>query len=165
MTSDDVQRTVGVLTLTRECVLAEDRPILLHNVLGDCDPCAPYADAMDVELFKFEEGRVVILGKPSARYLNPVGKVQSGWAATILDGAMAHSVHTTLKKGEDCTTLEMKISHIRPVLKSSGKVRCESKLIHRGARTATSEGRLLDEDGNLLAHGSETCMISPAGSA
>jgi uncharacterized protein (TIGR00369 family) len=116
---------------------------------------------MDIDLMEVEEGRVVFVGKPSARYLNPVGTIQGGWAATILDGAMAHCVHTTLKVGENYTTLEMKISFIRPVLPSTGIVRCEGKLIHRGSRTATSEGRLFDGRGKLLAHGSETCMIFP----
>ena len=35
-------------------------------------------------------------------------------------------------------------------------------LLHIAASTATSEGRLVDERGKLLAHGSETCMIFPA---
>jgi hypothetical protein len=47
-------------------------------------------------------------GRPSARYLNPVGTIQGGWAATILDGAMAHCIHTTLRLGESYTSIEMK---------------------------------------------------------
>ena len=74
---------------------------------------------------------------------------------------MAHVVHTTLKAGDEYTTLEMKINFVRPVLPSSVVVRCEAKMIHRGSRTATSEGKLLDEHGKLLAHGTETCMIFP----
>jgi uncharacterized protein (TIGR00369 family) len=117
---------------------------------------------MDIELFEVDEGRVVFVGRPSARYLNPGGTVHGGWTATILDGAMAYCVHSTLKAGEGYTTVEMKINYVRPVLPTTGIVRCESKLIHRGSRTATSEGRLFDERGRLLAHGSETCMIFPA---
>jgi uncharacterized protein (TIGR00369 family) len=153
-------RKVGVVS--REELTAEDGFTFLRGMLEGRHPCAPYADTMDIELSQVEEGRVSFLGKPSARYFNPVGSIQGGWAATILDGAMAHCIHTTLKQGENYTTLEMKINFIRPVLPSSGTVRCEGWLVHRGARTATSEGRLVDERGKLLAHGSETCIIFAA---
>jgi uncharacterized protein (TIGR00369 family) len=75
---------------------------------------------------------------------------------------MAYCIHSTLRAGEGYSTLEMKINYIRPVFPSIGVVRCESNLIHRASRTATSEGRLFDECGKLLAHGSETCMIFPS---
>jgi uncharacterized protein (TIGR00369 family) len=157
---DDEKRKIGVVA--PEVLISEDGMSFLSGMLDGRHPCAPYADTMDIHLAEVEEGRVWFVGKPSPRYLNPVGTIQGGWASTILDGAMAHCVHTTLKAGENYTTLEMKISFVRPVLPSSGIVRCEGNLIHRGARTATSEGRLFDERGKLLAHGSETCMIFPA---
>lgn len=152
-------RNVGVVT--REALVSEDGMSFLHGMLQGRHPSAPYAETMDIDLLEVEPGKVVFVGRPSARYLNPVGTIQGGWAATILDGAMAHAVHTTLQVGESYTTLEMKISYVRPVVPSTGPVRCEGKLIHRGRRTATSEGRLLDAQGRLLAHGSETCIILP----
>jgi uncharacterized protein (TIGR00369 family) len=158
--TDNGSRKVGVVT--RETLVAEGGLSFLRGMLDGHHPCAPYADTMDIHLSEIADGRVVFIGKPSARYLNPVGTIQGGWAATILDGAMAHCVHTTLKAGESYTSLEMKISFIRPVLPSNETVRCEGTVIHRGSRTATSEGRLFDERGKLLAHGSETCMIFPA---
>ena len=153
-------RQVGVVS--REVLLAEDGMSFLNGMLNGRHPCAPYSDTMDIDLVEVEEGRVVFVGTQSALYLNPVGTIHGGWAATILDGAMAYCVHSTLKAGEGYTTIEMKINYVRPVLASTGLVRCERKLIHRGSRTATSEGRLFDERGKLLAHGSETCMIFPA---
>jgi uncharacterized protein (TIGR00369 family) len=158
--TDEAPRKVGVVT--RETLVSEDGMSFLRGMLEGRHPCAPYADTMGMELVEVDEGRVVFVGRPSARYLNPVGTIQGGWAGTILDGAMAHAVHTSLKAGEAYTTLEMKISFVRPVLPSTGAVRCEGNLIHRGRRTATSEGRLFDEHGKLLAHGSETCIILPA---
>jgi uncharacterized protein (TIGR00369 family) len=153
-------RQIGVVS--HEVLLAETGRSFLTGMLSGRRPCAPYSDTMDIELVEVDEVRVVFVGRPSARYLNPVGTIHGGWAETILDGAMAYSVHSTLKAGESYTTIEMKINYFRPVLPSTGIVRCESKLIHRGSRTATSDARLFDEHGRLLAHGSETCMIFPA---
>jgi uncharacterized protein (TIGR00369 family) len=38
-------------------------------------------------------------------------------------------------------------------------VRCEARVIHVGGRTATAEGRVVDADGKLYAHGTTTCLI------
>ncbi|SLB25302.1 Uncharacterized protein, possibly involved in aromatic compounds catabolism [Mycobacteroides abscessus subsp. abscessus] len=32
-------------------------------------------------------------------------------------------------------------------------------VIHVGGRTATAEGKVLDKNGKLVAHGTTTCMI------
>src|SRR3712207_3104846 len=89
------------------------------------------------------------------------------WTSTcpaILDSAMACAVHTTLAAGQGYTTVEMKLNFVRPILPNIGKVTCEGVLIHRGGTLATSEGKLFDAQGKLLAHGTETCMIFDAAS-
>jgi uncharacterized protein (TIGR00369 family) len=61
--------------------------------------------------------------------------------------------------GKVFTTLEMKVNYVRPLTRESGEVRCEGNVIHVGGRVATAEGRILDEDGKLYAHGTATCML------
>lgn len=131
--------------VSREVFLTEDGRSFLNGMLSGRYPSPPYSETMDIHLIEIEEGRVVFVGTPSERFLNPIGTIHGGWTATILDAAMGYCVHSTLKAGESYTTLEMKINYVRPALPSTGIVRCESKLIHRGSRTATSEGRLFDE--------------------
>lgn len=152
-----MSRQIGVVS--RDVLLAEDGVSFLHGMMEGRHPGAPFADAMDFDLAEVEEGRVVFVGKPSPRFFNPLGTIHGGWTATILDSAMACAVHATLKAGEGYTTLEMKLNYIRPVMPGNGPVRCEGRLIHRGGSVATSEGRLVDSHGKLLAHGTETCMI------
>lgn len=158
-----MSRQIGVVS--REVLLAEDGVSFLRGMMEGRHPGAPFADAMDFDLAEVEAGRVVFVGKPSPRFFNPLGTIHGGWTATILDSAMACAAHATLKPGEGYTTLEMKINYIRPVMPASGIVRCEGRLIHRGGTVATTEGRLTDERGKLLAHGTETCMIFPVGVA
>jgi uncharacterized protein (TIGR00369 family) len=153
-------REVGVVS--REVLLAGDGLSFLRGMIEGRHPAPPFADAMDFDFVEVEEGRVVFVGKPSPRFFNPLGTIHGGWTATILDSAMACAAHSTLKAGEGYTTLEMKINYVRPVMPDSGIVRCEGRLIHRGGTVATSEGRLVDERGRLLAHGTETCLIFPA---
>ena len=152
-----MKRAVGVVS--REDLIAGDGLSFLRGIIAGTNPAPPFADAMDFELIEADEGRVVFVGQPSARFFNPLGTIHGGWTATILDSAMACAAHSTLKVGEGYTTLEMKLNYVRPVMPESGEVRCEGRLIHRGGTIATTEGRLLDAQGKLLAHGTETCMI------
>jgi uncharacterized protein (TIGR00369 family) len=161
MIHDNIERKVGVVS--REVMLAEDGTSFVRGMMEGRHPHSPYADTMGFELVEVERGRVVFIGNPSERFLNPIGVIHGGWTATILDSAMAHATATTLNAGEGHTTIEMKIAFIRPVLPSTGNVRCEAKLIHRGGRISITEGRLFDAGGKLLAHGTETCIILPEG--
>lgn len=155
-----MDRKVGVVD--REVLVAGDGLSFLRGIIEGTHPAPPFADAMDFDLVEAEEGRVVFTGVPSARFFNPLGTVHGGWTATILDSAMACAAHSTLKPGEAYTTLEMKLNYVRPVMPESGKLRCEGRLIHRGGSVITSEGKLVDGRGKLLAHGTETCMVFPA---
>jgi uncharacterized protein (TIGR00369 family) len=56
----------------------------------------------------------------------------------------------------------MKVNYVRALMPDTGRVRCEGKVIHSGARIATSEARLVDGKGRLIAHATETCMIFEA---
>jgi uncharacterized protein (TIGR00369 family) len=85
--------------------------------------------------------------------------VHGGVAATLLDSAMGCAVHSALPAGAGYTSLEIKVNFVRPLTAETGRVRCEAKLIHLGGRTATAEGRVVDEAGKLYAHGTTTCLI------
>ena len=64
-----------------------------------------------------------------------------------------------LAAGQVYTTVDMTVSFVRPVFENTGKLRCEGKIIHAGSRIATAEGRVWDDAGTLIAHGSETCLV------
>jgi uncharacterized protein (TIGR00369 family) len=51
------------------------------------------------------------------------------------------------------------ISLVRPVTPDTGLVRAEGRVISRGRRIGTAEGRLIDTKGRILAHGTTTCLI------
>jgi uncharacterized protein (TIGR00369 family) len=119
------------------------------------------AKVMGFKMAEVELGRVVFTYTPVCDHYNPLGTVHGGVAATLLDGVMGCSVHTTLKAGTAYTTLEIKVNYVRAMTDKTGDVRVEGKVIHVGSRIATAEGRLYDEDSRLLAHGTTTCLILP----
>ena len=106
-----------------------------------------------------EEGRVVFEGVPSAEVMNPIGTVHGGFAATLLDSALACAVHTTCPAGHASTSVNLQVSFIRPILPDIGTVRCEGNVVHPGRQLATAEARLTGPDGKLLATGTQTCSV------
>ena len=122
-------------------------------------PAPPFAVETDIWITEIETGRVVFEGQPSARFYNPLGTVHGGWISGLIDSAMGCAVHSLLKAGQAYTTVDMTINFVRPVFEKTGRLKCEGKIIHAGGRIATSEGRVWDQAGKLIAHGSETCLI------
>jgi uncharacterized protein (TIGR00369 family) len=131
----------------------------LRGMLDQTYPAPPFTQATDIWLAEAETGRVVFEATPSARFYNPLGTVHGGWTSALLDSAMGCAVHSTLKPGQIYTTVDMSVSFVRAVLEGTGKLRCEGKVIHTGSRIATAEGRIWDDAGTLIAHGSETCLV------
>jgi uncharacterized protein (TIGR00369 family) len=124
-------------------------------------PPPPIAELLGFRLCEVEAGRVVFEGQPAACHYNPIGTVHGGYAATLLDSAMGCAVHSVLEVGMGYATLEIKVNLVRPITAETGPVRAEGTLLHRGRRTATSEARLVDANGTLLAHATCTCLLFP----
>ncbi len=150
-------RSFGVVTPDE--LVAEPGLAFLRSMIDGRHPAPPFSRSTGIWLTEAAEGRAVFAGIPSDGFFNPIGTIHGGWTSAILDSAMACAVHTTLAAGQGYTTVEMKLNFVRPVLPSSGRLTCEGVVIHRGGTLATSEARLFDATGKLLAHGTETCMI------
>ena len=100
--------------------------------------------------------------KPNDTLLNPAGTVHGGFAATLLDSCMGLAIQSTLEKGLAQTTVEFKITLIRPITPDTGLITAEGVVLSRGRRIGTAEGRITDGEGRLLAHGTTTCLIFDA---
>ncbi len=156
-----VERVHGIVS--RDVLTAEPGLAFLRGMLEGRHPAPPFTQSTNVYIVLAEEGRVVFEGEPTERFFNPLGTIHGGWTSAILDSAMACAVHTTLQAGQGYTSVEMKLNFVRPILPELGEVTCEGVVVHRGGTLATSEGKLFDARGRLLAHGTETCLIMDAG--
>lgn len=122
-------------------------------------PGPPLAALMNFQLVELGEGHATFAVEPAEYHYNPIGVVHGGLAATLLDSAMGCAVHSMLPLGTGYTTLELKVNFVRAITAQTGRVRAEAKLIHLGERTATAEGRVVDDRGKLYAHATTTCLI------
>jgi len=117
------------------------------------------AGTLGYEIVEAERGRVVVTAEPKDSHLNPAGTVHGGLAATMLDSCMGLAIQTLLDRGVGSTTLEFKISFVRPITPQTGPIRAEGTVINHGRRVGTAEGRVTDGNGRLLVHGTTTCLI------
>ena len=134
----------------------------LEFVQGLADGTLPLntiARTLGYDVSEAVSGRVVVTAEPGGDLLNPAGTVHGGFAATLLDSCMGLAVQTTLEKGTGQTTLEFKISLVRPITPDTGPIKAEGVVMSRGRRIGTAEGRITDGAGRLLAHGTTTCLI------
>ena len=134
----------------------------LEYVQGLVDGTLPLntmAQTLGYDVVEVSKGRAVAAAEPHAGHLNPAGTVHGGLAATLLDTCMGLAIRSMLDKGFAQTTLEFKISLVRPITAQTGRVKAEGKVISCGRRVGTAEGTLTDKDGRVLAHGTTTCLI------
>jgi uncharacterized protein (TIGR00369 family) len=131
----------------------------VHGLASGALPLNTIAQALGYDVAEAENGRVVITLVPTGAHLNPAGTVHGGLTATLLDSCMGLAIQSTLERGVSQTTLEFKISLVRPITPETGEVRAEGKVLSCGRRVGTAEGRVVDGNGRLLAHGTTTCLI------
>jgi uncharacterized protein (TIGR00369 family) len=122
-------------------------------------PLNTIAQTLGYDVSEAESGRVVVSVEPNDTHLNPYGTVHGGLTATLLDSCMGLAVQSTLEKGVGQTTVEFKVSLLRPITTDTGPIKAEGIVMSRGRRVGTAEGRVTDSKGRLLAHGTTTCLI------
>jgi uncharacterized protein (TIGR00369 family) len=146
-------------TATPEEVKAYSGLDFLRRIVDGSVPPPPIAVTLGFELAEVAPGFAVFTLTPAFHHYNPIGTVHGGVASTLLDSCMSCAVQTHLAKGQGSTTLELKVNLVRPITQATGPVRAEGRSLHVGRRSGTAEGKILDAKGNLLAHGTTTCMI------
>ena len=133
----------------------------VQGLVDGTPPLNTIAQTLGYDITEAESGRVSITAEPRETHLNPAGTVHGGFSATLLDSCMGLAILSTLEKGVGQTTLEFKISLVRPITPETGLITAEGVVMSRGRRIGTAEGRITDDQRRLLAHGTTTCLIFP----
>src|SRR5271170_1244752 len=150
-------RTYGAVSIDQQKEISG-----LEFVQGLADGTLPLntiAKTLGYDITEAESGRVVVTAEPKDIHLNPAGTVHGGLAATMLDSCMGLAIQSTLERGVGSTTLEFKISFVRPITPETGPIKAEGTVISRGRRIGTAGGRVTDSKERLLVHGTTTCLI------
>lgn len=108
----------------------------------------PVADTLQAELVSAGEGKAVIRYPVLPEFTNPMGQLQGGMYAVMMDSAMAIAAN-------GIATATMQFTILRPsapgmVLTVTGEV------IKAGRRLVYAQAEVRDEAGNLIALGNQS---------
>ncbi len=119
-------------------------------------PPPPIATLIGFELTDVEPGAATVTFQAGPQHANPMGTLHGGILCDIADAAMGIAYAANLDAGETFTTLELKISFLKPVWNAT--LKAEGKVLKQGRTTGLVECRITDEKGSLVAHATSTCM-------
>jgi uncharacterized protein (TIGR00369 family) len=92
-------------------------------------------------------------------HLQPYGIVHGGVLATLVDTATFWSAFMRIPEDAGLVNVDLKLNYLKPVEK--GLLRAEGFTIRSGKTISYAESKVLDADGELIAHGTSTLMILP----
>jgi uncharacterized protein (TIGR00369 family) len=107
------------------------------------------------------DGEVVFRCTPDESAYNPIGTIHGGLVCTLLDSVTGCAVHSTLAAGIGYTSLELKVSYLRPVHAGQGDLLARGRVTKRGRRASFAEGEVTDAAGKTVATASSTLLVFP----
>ena len=128
---------------------------LQAQIRGELPP-PPIAKLIGFRLAAVAPGSSTVILEAGPQHANPMGTLHGGILCDVADAAMGIAYASNLGEGESFTTLELKISFLKPVW--NGCLTAEGKVLKQGRTTGLVECRVTDEKGSLVAHATSTCM-------
>lgn len=133
----------------------------LQAIIAGTIPAPPIARLLGFDITEVSPGRATFTVIPHESQYNPIGTVHGGLVCTLLDSVAGCAAQTTLPKGMAYTSLEIKVSYLRPVLASSGMLTAVGVVTKPGRRAAFVDATVVDAEGKLVATASSTLLIFP----
>jgi uncharacterized protein (TIGR00369 family) len=123
-------------------------------------PPSPAIGTLGIRVRNIEEAKSVLEMDVDEHLHNLSGTMHGGVMVDIADAAMGIAVASTLKPDEDMTTIELKVSFMRPHVR--GKLVAEGTIAKRGRRIAFTEAVLTNPHKEIVAKCTGTWLIMPA---
>jgi uncharacterized protein (TIGR00369 family) len=141
-------------------MMAVERRGLFWDMVEGRLPPPPAARLLGWKLERIdpEQGTVRVQFEGKDDFLNPVGSIQGGILAAMLDDTLGPAA--AMLGGETfAQTLELKTSFLRPA--RPGKLYGDARVVHRGREIVFLEGSLSTADGTVVATATATARVIP----
>ena len=116
----------------------------------------PFGDLIGLNFTKLGDGYSQCEVEIHETLMNPHKVLHGAVMYAMADTGMGGALYSQLNKGELCATVEVKIAYFSAI--KSGKLTCETKVIHKGKRIATLESDITN-NGRLVAKALGTYSI------
>ncbi len=116
----------------------------------------PFGELIGLDFARCGDGFTRGVLEVREKHLNPHNVVHGGVIYAMADTGMGGAVYSCLHEDELCATVEIKIVYIAPV--STGRLTCDTRLVHRGKRIAILESEVRNGD-RLIAKATGTYSL------
>ena len=106
-----------------------------------------------------DAGTIEIAFEAGPHMLNPIGTVQGGFLAAMLDDTLGPALVATLPPGYFAPTLDLQVQFLRPA--RPGTLTGHGRIVRRGRDVSFLAGELLDEAGRTVATATATARVRP----
>ncbi|MCK2212832.1 PaaI family thioesterase [Actinomadura sp. ATCC 31491] len=140
---------------------------LFWDVLAGRAAPPPAAATLGWELLDVDPGRgtIEVAFVADERFTNPMGVVQGGFLAAMLDDTLGPALVATLPEGHFAPTLDLHVQFLRPA--RPGRLVGRGRVVRRGRQVCFMSGELLGPDGEPVAVATATAHVQaitrPAG--
>jgi uncharacterized protein (TIGR00369 family) len=156
-TDDFCNIEISYLKITNPSSMTNKHQELLRAMGEGKLPAPPIAELIGFKLIEVGNGRIVMEMNASEKHWNPMKTLHGGVICDITDAAMGTSFYTTLEDNESYTTVDLNIKFLRQVI--TGKLTASAKVVKRGRRLGYMECEVTNEDGELVAKATSSCLV------
>ena len=110
-----------------------------------------------------EAGTIEVAFTATRQFLNPVGVIQGGLLAAMLDDTLGPALVATLGPGQFAPTADLHVQFLRPAY--PGRLIGRGRILRKGRDIAFMAGELLDQGGEIVAAATATAQIRPGAPA
>lgn len=119
----------------------------------------PAATTLGWELVAIDpdEGTIEVGFTADGRFVNPMGLVQGGFLAAMLDDTLGPALVATLERGQFAPTADLHVQFLAPA--KPGRLVGRGRVVKRGRDMAFLAGELSDATGMVVAVATATAVI------
>jgi uncharacterized protein (TIGR00369 family) len=117
----------------------------------------PFENQLKLQVAERHSDGVTVHFPVAPAFLNSQGVLHGGIIATIADEAAWHAIEHHFGKPTPCTTTELKVNYLRPIL--GEQVIARAYLVRAGKTLCVSRVDIFDDTNNLAAIAIVTYML------
>jgi uncharacterized protein (TIGR00369 family) len=118
---------------------------------------SPYPRHMAMVLNHIEIDKAEITIDLAKFHLQPFGIVHGGVVATIIDTATFWAAFLRLDEDSGLVNVDLKLNYLQSV--NQGRLVARGTCLRHGRSICYSEAKVVDQNENLIAHGSSTLLV------
>jgi len=120
---------------------------------------SPFPHHMHMRLISISQDQAMVELEMGKCHLQPYGIAHGGVLATLIDTATFWAAFARLPEDAGLVNVDLKLNYLKPV--QTGILTAEGHCLRPGKTISYAEAKVVDEEGDLVAHGTSTLMTLP----